>query len=138
VLAVDLAKGAVDATTTLQVPLFDALWATCDGSGVIGGVSYGASVGSAEFGTVDTRGAYTKKSSVAVSPGLVPSGLLTATSPNNFEDAFFAGFYPPHELTNQTNVKGETWSVDPYGGGTDDFTSPVNYYLIGAAWTRGG
>jgi len=56
----------------------------------------------------------------------------------DFADAFFAGFYPPGALTNATKVAGETWSVDPYGGGTDDFTSPVDFYLIGAAWTRAG
>lgn len=54
-------------------------------------------------------------------------------------DAFFAGFYPPRTLTNQTaGVKGETWSVDPYGQGSDDFASPIDFYLIGAAWTRAG
>ena len=52
----------------LQVPLFAALWATCDGSGIIGGVSYETSaVGEASFGTVDPKGAYTKKSTVQVS-----------------------------------------------------------------------
>ena len=66
----------------MQVPLFAALWATCDGSGIIGGVSYETSAaGEAAFGTVDPKGAYTKKSTVQVTPGLEPSGLLTATSP---------------------------------------------------------
>lgn len=82
ILAVDLTRGAVDATVTLQVPLFAALWATCDGSGIIGGVSFETSAaGEASFGTVDAKGAYTPKSKVQVTPGLVPSGLLTATSP---------------------------------------------------------
>lgn len=108
VLAVDLVKGVVDQTVTLQVrapgpgarflhppttlapptaaaaqvPLFAALWATCDGSGIVGGVSYETSAaGEASFGTVDPKGAYTKKASVQVTPGLEPSGLLTATSP---------------------------------------------------------
>jgi len=74
VLSVDLTKGVVDQTVTLTVPLFAALWATCDGSGVIGGVSFSSSsTGTASFGTVDTKGTYTLKSKVQVSSGLMPS-----------------------------------------------------------------
>lgn len=70
---------------------------------------------------------------------LCPSNTHTlAASQDTATDAFFAGFYPPRTRTNQTGVKGETWSVDPYGKGTDDFTSPIDFYLIGAAWTRAG
>ena len=138
VLAVDLASGAVDAVTTLAVPLFSALWATCDGSGVIGGLSHSAAAGAAEFGTVDKAGAYSKKSSVALEAGLVPSGMLTATSPPSYQDAFVAAFYPPGTIANGSNTAGSLWAVDPYGGGTDDFMSKISYYLIGAAWSRGG
>ena len=138
VLAVDLASGQVDKTTTLQVALFDALWATCDGSGVIGGVSFNAATGSADFGTVDANGAYTKKDTVAIKAGFVPSGLLTATSPANFADAFIAAFYPPGALTNVSHAAGLLWDVDPYGGGTADDTHPIDYMLVGASWDRGG
>ena len=140
VLAVDLARGVVDKVITLQHRLFDALWATCDTTtgGAIGGVSFDAASGTAEFGTVDDSGAYTKKSSVAIAAGFVPSGLLTATSPASYQDAFIAAFYPPGALTNASHAAGLLWSVDPYGGGTDDTTAPIPYMLIGAAWDRGG
>ena len=138
VLSVDLATGAVDKVTTLSVRLFDALWATCDGSGVIGGVTFGASAGQAEFGTVDASGSYTKKATVSVADGFVPSGLLTATSPASYQDAFIAAFYPPGSLTNASHAEGLLWTVDPYGGGTDDDTHPINYMLIAASWDRGG
>lgn len=137
ILAVDLASGAVDAVTQLQAPLFDALWATCDGSGVVGGVSFGSSVGSAEFGTVDDAGKFVPKASVAIKPGFLPSGLLTATSPATYQDAFVAAFYPKGTRNNDT-AQGLIWAVDPYGGGTDDFTTPIDYVLIGASWDRGG
>jgi hypothetical protein len=138
VLAVDLTSGAVDQVTTLSEPLMQALWATCDGSGVIGGVAYAAGAAAAEFVTVDTSGKFTHKASVAVPAGLVASGLLTATSPAAFTDAFIAAFYPPQTLANATNAAGELWAVDPYGGGSDDFTTPIDFFLIGAAWSRGG
>ena len=138
VLAVNLATGLVDATTTLTVPLFAALWATCDGSGVIGGISFDAGAGVADFGTVDAAGAYTKKDSVAIKTGFVPSGLLTATSPAAYTDSFVAAFYPPGSLTNASHTAGLLWDVDPYGGGTADDTYPIDFMLVGAAWDRGG
>jgi hypothetical protein len=53
---------------------------------------------------------------------------------------------PPHPLsplslrtfTNNTSAAGYLWAVDPYGGGSDDFVTAMPYYLIGAAWDRGG
>jgi len=138
VLAVDLATGAVDKVTTLSVRLFDALWATCDGSGVIGGLTYSAKAGTAEFGTVDANGAYSKKATVNVAAGFVPSGLLTATSPASYQDAFIAAFYPPGSLTNASHTAGLLWEIDPYGGGTADDTNPIDYMLVGASWDRGG
>lgn len=135
VLAVDLIAGRVDAITKLSVPLFDALWGTCDGSGVIGGISYTPGGGAGQngtvaFGTVDARGVYTQKASVSAPPSFVPNGLLTATSPATFQDAFIATLYPP----SGTPTSGYLWSVDPYGGGSDDFVSPITYFLVGAAW----
>jgi hypothetical protein len=110
VLAVDLATGAVDKVTTLSVRLFDALWATCDGSGVIGGLTYSAKAGTAEFGTVDANGAYSKKATVNVAAGFVPSGLLTATSPASYQDAFIAAFSLVGQVL-QVRKQLENWIV---------------------------
>ena len=77
------------------MPLFAALWATCDVSGIVGGVSFETSAaGEATFGTVDPKGAFTLKSKVQVTPGLVPSGLLTATSPQVRAPATYLGDGP--------------------------------------------
>lgn len=142
ILAVDLTSGQVDATTVLKkVPLFNALWADCDGSGVIGGLTFTPGAGAAEngtavFGSVDVSGAYTPTSdSIAVPPGFAPSGLLTATSPNTVQqDAFVAAFYPPGTAYNNSAASGFVWSVDPYGAGSDDFLTPITYQLLAAAW----
>ena len=126
VVAVDLTAGAVDATVKLLQPLFSSLWATCDGSGVIGGVSFTPGQpggnGTATFGTVNTNGAYTPDSVVGVPAGFVPSGLLTGTSPATYKDAFVAAFYPAGTPTNAT-TGGYLWAVDPYGGGSDDMVT---------------
>ena len=64
--------------------------------------------------------------------GYVPSGTITATSPQNFQDSFIVPFY-----TNLTATAGLLWDVDPYGGGTDDYTTALPYRLIAAAWDDG-
>ena len=124
VLTVDLTAGAVVGTLALKQPLFSALWATCDGSGVIGGVSFtpgaGGGNGTATFGAVNSAGALTPDSVVGVPAGYVPSGLLTGTSPADYKDAFVAAFYPPGTPANSSSAAGYLWAVDPYGGGSDD------------------
>jgi hypothetical protein len=141
IVSVDLTAGRVSGSVTLASPLSRTLWATCDGSGVVGGLDFapGAAAGApgnATFGTFDAAGRFKVDSSVAVPPGLVPSGLLTATSPATYQDAFLGAFYPDGTLPNSTTASGVLWAVDPYGGGSDDFTSPVGFVLIGAAWDR--
>jgi hypothetical protein len=143
IVTVDLTNKVVSKTMKLSSPLPRALWATCDGSGVVGGVSFtpGASPavnGTATFGAFDSSGAFKVDSTVAVFPGLEPSGLLTATSPATYQDAFLAAFYRPGTPANSTDATGALWAVDPYGGGSDDFVSPIDFYLIGAAWDREG
>ena len=115
------------------MPLFRCIWAYCDGSGAMGGVSVDASSvdAPATFGTINAQGEYAPKAAMKVSAGLVPSGLITATSTAN---AVLVGFYPPGALTNATAVRGEAWSLDPFSG-ENGFTSPMDFYLIGAAWT---
>lgn len=168
VITVDLAAGTVSKVTTLQAPLARALWATCDGSGVIGGVSFvagdtPAANGTATFGgeslheaslrnssrhetltslpaqtAYDAAGKFVVDSTVGVFPNHVPSGMLTGTSPASYKDAFIATFYPPGTASNSTAARGAIWSVDPYGGGTDDVVAAFPYFLIGAAWDREG
>jgi hypothetical protein len=98
VFTVDLIAAKVTAVVKLKQPLFSALWGTCDGSGVIGGVAFepgaAGTNGTATFGTINGAGAYTPDSEVGVPAGFVPSGLLTGTSPANYKDAFVAAFYP--------------------------------------------
>lgn len=135
VLDLDLAAGKIANKVSLSVPLFTAMWAKCDGSGVIGGLNYAAgsgagSNGTLTFGSVDANGAYTAGDKVGVPPGYVPNGMLTAT-----EDAghFLAALYPAGTPTNATTgVSGYLWDVQPYGG-SDDYVTPLSYYLIGAA-----
>ncbi len=143
IISVDLVAKRVDKITQIaaNAPNFDSIWGTCDGSGVIGGVSWtpgagAASNSTAQFGTLSSSGSYTLAKMIGVPPGLEPTGLLTATSPANYADAFLAAAYPVGTLSNATDVKGYTWAVDPYGGGGDDFVAPIPFYLIGAAWTR--
>ncbi len=142
VVTVDLRAGAVTGTTTLGAPVPLALWATCDGSGAVGGVSFAAGSaggnGTATFGAFDAKGAYKVDSTVGVFAGLAPSGLLTGTSPASYQDAFVAAFYPAGTGTNDTSVSGALWAVDPYGGSADDFVTALDYMLIGAAWDREG
>ena len=134
VFTVDLTAAKVVATVQLKQPLFDALWGTCDGSGVIGGVAFtpGAAGGNgtATFGTINGAGGYTPDSVVGVPAGFVPSGLLTGTSPANYKDAFVAAFYPPGTAANNTDTNGYLWAVDPYGGGSDDVVTEFGYYLV--------
>jgi hypothetical protein len=87
---------------------------------------------------VDAAGAYSLKAKIGTPGNLEPSGLLTATSPASYQDAFIATAYPPSTLTNATSARGVLWAVDPYGGGSDDFVTPLSYVLIGAAWDREG
>jgi hypothetical protein len=134
IVSVDLTAGRVSGSVTLASPLSRTLWATCVGSGVVGGLDF--TPGNATFGTFDAAGRFKLDSSVTVPPGLVPSGLLTATSPASYKDAFIAAFYPDGTETNSTTASGVLWAVDPYGGGSDDFTSPIDFVLIGAAWDR--
>lgn len=135
VLSIDLAAKAIDNIYNLTVPIFDALWAKCDGSGVIGGVSFtpgaGNANGTATFGSVDLSGKYTAGDTVGVPAGFTPTGLLTGTS-----DAvhFLSTFFPQYTPTNATGVSGYAWAVEPYGGGSDDFVTEFGYYLIDAAW----
>ena len=90
----------------------------------------------ATFGAFDGNGAYKADSVVGVPPNHVPSGLLTGTSPASYKDAFIAAFYPRGTLSNATAARGVLWSVDPYGGGSDDYVTTFPYYLVGAAWDR--
>lgn len=90
----------------------------------------------AVFGTVSAKGAYTQSATVGVPAGFVPTGMLTATSPASYQDAFIASFYPPGTRTNVSATEGFLWSVDPYGGGSDDEVAAFHYLLIGAAWDR--
>lgn len=71
ILTVDLTAGRVSATTILAGALPRTIWATCDGSGVVGGLSFvpGAGVtqnGTATFGTFSASGVYTVDSKVRV------------------------------------------------------------------------
>lgn len=134
ILDVDLDAGKIGNVIQLSIPIFDAMWSTCTGNGLIGGISYkagsGNANGTATFGSVDQTGAYTPRDSVGVPAGFVPSGLITGT-----EDAStnIAPFYPPATPTNSTGqVSGYLWAVNPYGG-SDDFVTEFSYYLIGAA-----
>jgi hypothetical protein len=141
VIAVDLTAGKVSKVTTLADPLPSSLWATCDGSGVIGGLSFAPGAtptmnGTATFGAFDANGNYKVDSTVGVWANHVPSGLLTGTSPASFQDAFIAAFYPEGTLSNASTTKGAIWAVDPYGGGSDDIVTAFSYYLVGAAWDR--
>jgi hypothetical protein len=140
-VTVDLTAGKVAGNVVLDSAVSRTLWATCDGTGVVGGLSFApggspSANGTATFGTFDGRGRYVVDSTVGVPPGLVPTGLLTATSPATFKDAFLAAFYPAGTPTTAP-ASGALWAVDPYGGGSDDFVTPINnFYLIGAAWDR--
>jgi len=141
IITVDLTAGKVSKVTKLASDLTRSLWATCDGSGVIGGLSFvpgdtPAANGTATFGAFDGSGAYTADSTVGIPPNHVPSGLLTATSPATYKDAFIAAFYPAGTLSNATAARGVLWAVDPYGGGSDDYVSVFPYFLVGAAWDR--
>lgn len=138
ILGIDLSSAKVDSKTTLSVSQFAALWAKCDGSGVVGGVSFapGAGAGSngtATFGSVDVTGKYTAGDAVSVPAGLLPTGLLTGMSDNT---RFLASLFPAGTPTNATDVEGVLWAVQPYGG-SDDFVTALPYYLIGAAWDMG-
>lgn len=143
VLAVSTATGVVDNTTVLSVPLFAALWANCDGSGAIGGLSYTPGAGPADnatlaFGTVDVRGAYTQITQASLFPGYVPNGVLTATSDRGPSGNYYAALvYPPGHLTNSTGGEGFMWLLDPLGSdpGVDE-VSEFSYNLVSASWER--
>jgi len=138
ILSIDLATRKVDKTTTLaaglEVPA--ALWAKCDGSGLIGGVSFVAPAGkagangTATFVTIDASGSFARGDAVGVPGDAVPSGMLTGS----FDAALFiAAFYPKLAAWNATATKGWLWAVSPYGG-SDDEVSRVDTFLIGAAF----
>lgn len=137
VISVDLAARKVDNITTLakglQVP--DALWAKCDGSGLIGGVSFAPAGkaggnGTATFVTIDERGGFVRGDAVGVPGGALPSGMLAGS----FDAAHFvAAFYAKDAAWNSTAAKGWLWAVSPYGGSNDE-VSRVDTFLLGAAY----
>jgi hypothetical protein len=137
IIGVDLAAKKIDSTITLPVLQFAALWAKCDGSGVVGGISYtagtGAANGTATVGSVDTAGKYTAGDAVSVPFNFNPTGLLTATADGN---RFLAAIFPLYTPTNSSGVPGFLWAVQPYGGSDETLTASP-YYLIGAAWDKG-
>ena len=143
VLAVSTTTGAVDNTTDLSVPLFAALWANCDGTGAIGGISYTPGAGPADngtlaFGIVDVEGAYTPVTSAGLPPGYVPNGVLTATSDRGASGNYYAALaYPPDHKTNTSGGEGFMWLLDPLGSdpGVDE-VSEFSYNLIAASWER--
>lgn len=143
VLAVSTATGAVDNITSLTVPLFTALWANCDGSGVIGGVSYTAGRskldnGTLAFGTIDVRGDYTQVVTATVPPGYFPNGVLTATSDRGPSGNYYAALaYPADHMTNTSGGEGFFWLLDPLGSdpGVDEVSS-FSFNLISASWER--
>ena len=137
IISVDLASRKVDNVTTLakglQVP--DALWAKCDGSGLIGGVSFAPAAkagdnGTATFVTIDESGNFERGDTVGVPGKAEPSGMLTGS----FDAAHFvAAFYKKDAAWNASTAKGWLWAVSPFGG-SDDFVSGIDTYLIGAAF----
>ena len=139
ILDINLRAANVDGTTVLQgAPLPTALWASCDGTGAFGGVwgsaGGGGSNTTATVQLIAVDGTVTSKASVGLPSGVVLSGLLAGTSPSAIgNEAFLAAAYPAGTLGNQT-ANGWVWAVDPYGGGADDYVSPVVGNLVGAAW----
>ena len=136
ILSVDIAGRKIDNRTVLEkgVEVPDALWAKCDGSGVIGGVSFapgkaGAN-GTATFVTIDARGRAAKGDAVGVPGDSVPNGMLTAAADSSH---YLAAFYPQTTPVNATDAKGWLWAVAPFGG-SDDFVSRIDTYLVGAAF----
>ena len=136
IISVDVAGRKVANTTVLEkgVQVPDALWAKCDGSGLIGGVSFspgraGAN-STATFVTIDARGRATRGDAVGVPGDSVPTGMLTAASDSSH---YLAAFYPQATPVNATDATGWLWAVAPFGG-SDDFVSRVNTYLVGAAY----
>ena len=144
ILAVSLTTGAVDNTTTLNVPLYSALWAACDGSTtrVFGGISLtpastpGANATLA-FGHVSATGMYSEDVSVSVPPNFVPNGMLTATSDRSTGNDFAATLYPPTYAADDATATGYLWVVDAWGTETvADELSEFAYNLIAASWAR--
>jgi len=136
-LTVDLRAGRVTQTTTLNFPLFSGLWATCDGSNVVGGVTLvnpGPGRNTVVFGTTNIGGAagtFTQVTSAPVADGLQLTGLLTATSPASASnDLFIAALYAPMA------TNGSLFLLDPYDGDKDNAIIPMTYLLISAAWDR--
>lgn len=143
VLAVDTATGTVDNRTALPVDLFAALWASCDGSGTIGGLAYAPAADPAANGTLSfstwVGGALTRRASASVPAGFAPNGVLTATSDRPAAEGNFyaATVYPPGHTTNVTAAEGFLWLFDPLGSDTGvDEVSEFNYNLISASWER--
>lgn len=144
ILAASLTDGTIDGTTHLQKPLFDALWASCDGntSRVFGGITFTAghpssTNGTLEFGAVDSNGAYYRDAVVSVAPGYEPMGMLTATSDRATGNDFIALLYPPNYHASDPSAQGLAWLVDPWGTATSaDEVSEFNYNLIAASWSR--
>ena len=140
ILSVDLGTRKVDKVTKLakglEVP--DALWARCDGSGAIGGVSFAPPAkagdnGTATFVTIDASGSFVRGDAVGVPGGVAPNGMLTASFDG---EHFVAAFYSKDADWNATKAAGWLWAVSPYGG-SDDFVSRVDTYLLGAAFDSG-
>ena len=143
VLAVSTSTGAVDNVTDLTVPLFAALWANCDGTGVLGGVSFtsGASPsdnGTIAFGTVSVQGDYTQVVTASLLPGYSPNGVLTATSDRGPSGNYYAALaYPAGHTTNTSGGEGFFWLIDPLGSDPSvDEVSVFSYNLISASWER--
>jgi hypothetical protein len=135
VLSFSLEAKRVDATTALVgAPLPAALWAACDASlGFLGGV-FGDGKGELSFGVFSADGRYNESARVAAAPGLVPTGLLTATSDRGASGNLFLAT----AASGAGGAAEAAWVVDPWGTGkTQDELTAFTYDLIAASWVRG-
>ena len=133
VLSFSLADRKVDASTALVgAPLPAALWAACDASlGFLGGV-FGDGKGALSFGVFAADGSYNESARVAARAGLVPTGLLTATSDRGASGNLFLA-----TARGAGGAAEAAWVVDPWGTGkSQDELTDFAYDLIAASWVR--
>jgi hypothetical protein len=133
VLSFSLVDKRVDATTALVgAPLPVALWAACDASlGFLGGV-FGTGGGALSFGVFAADGSYNESARVAAPAGLVPTGLLTATSDRGASGNLFLA-----TAKGASGAAEAAWVVDPWGTGkAQDEITDFGYDLLAASWVR--
>jgi hypothetical protein len=137
IISVDLVNKNIDSVETLAFPIFTSLWASCSGNRQIGGTVLDNATSTGFFETVDPTVTPpqnpTVESKIQLPLDYAFTGLITATET---ESILITTLYNSSSDADPYQVdRHYMWVVSP-GGPSADFIEPLDYLLVGAAWSE--